>query len=108
MSLEKTNIIKNLAITKGLNFIVKHLYKFLLANAKSVIFQNQDNRKLFVDLALVEAEKCYRVFGSGVDTIEYQQQPLPKQATTFLLIARLLGDKSVTRAFVSLLTTLKS
>lgn len=77
------------------NFIVKHLYKFSLANAKSVIFQNQDNRKLFVDLALVEAEKCYRVFGSGVDTTEYQQQPLPKQATTFLLIARLLGDKGV-------------
>ncbi len=77
------------------NFIVKHLYKFSLANAKSVIFQNQDNRKLFVDLALAEAKKCYRVFGSGVDITEYQQQPLPKQATTFLLIARLLGDKGV-------------
>jgi glycosyltransferase involved in cell wall biosynthesis len=77
------------------NFIVKHLYKFSLANARSVIFQNQDNRKLFVDLGLAKAEKCYRVFGSGVDISAYQQQPLPTKETTFLLIARLLGDKGI-------------
>lgn len=80
---------------KSVNFIVKHLYQFSLANAQSVIFQNQDNRKLFVDLGLVKAEKCYRVFGSGVDISAYQQHPLPIKETTFLLIARLLGDKGI-------------
>jgi len=79
----------------SINFIVKHLYKFSLANAKNVIFQNQDNRKLFVDLALVETAKCHRVFGSGVDVEEYQQKPLPYHEVTFLLIARLLGDKGI-------------
>jgi glycosyltransferase involved in cell wall biosynthesis len=77
------------------NIIVKQLYKFSLTNAKSVIFQNQDNRQLFVELGLADANKCYRVFGSGVDISAYQKQPLPEQATTFLLIARLLGDKGI-------------
>jgi glycosyltransferase involved in cell wall biosynthesis len=79
----------------SINFIVKHLYKFALAKAKNVIFQNQDNRKLFTTLGLVEAEKCHRVFGSGVDIDDYQQQPLPSHEVTFLLIARLLGDKGI-------------
>jgi glycosyltransferase involved in cell wall biosynthesis len=79
----------------SVNFIVKHLYRLSLDNAKSVIFQNQDNRKLFVELGLAEAQKCHRVFGSGVDIEEYQQQSLPAQETTFLLIARLLGDKGI-------------
>ena len=79
----------------SVNFIVKHLYKYSLANAKSVIFQNQDNRQLFIALGLAESKKCYRVFGSGVDVSEYQQQALPRQDTTFLLIARLLGDKGI-------------
>ena len=79
----------------AVNIIVKHLYKFSLANAKSVIFQNQDNRQLFVDLGLVDEKKCHRVFGSGVDITAYQQQPFPEQETTFLLIARLLGDKGI-------------
>ncbi|ASP47886.1 glycosyltransferase family 4 protein [Cognaticolwellia beringensis] len=89
------------AISRNLiNFIVKRLYKYSLAKVKSVIFQNQDNRKLFIELDLVESGKCYRVFGSGVDINEYQQQPLPRQETTFLLIARLLGDKGI-REFAS-------
>ena len=87
---EKGSIARN-----SVNFIVKHLYKFALANAKSAIFQNLDNRKLFVELGLVDAAKCHRVFGSGVDISEYPQQPLPTNETTFLLIARLLGDKGI-------------
>ena len=79
----------------AVNIIVKHLYKFSLANAKSVIFQNQDNRQLFVELGLADEKKCHRVFGSGVDITTYQQQPFPEQETTFLLIARLLGDKGI-------------
>lgn len=87
---EKGSFVRN-----TINFIVKHLYKFALKNSKSVIFQNQDNRKLFVSLGLAEADKCHRVFGSGVDIEEYQQKPLPNKEPTFLLIARLLGDKGI-------------
>ena len=87
---EKGSLARN-----AVNFIVKNLYRLSLANAKSVIFQNQDNRKLFVSLGLVSSDKCHRVFGSGVDLNEYKQQPLPIKAPTFLLIARLLGDKGI-------------
>ena len=79
----------------AVNVIVKRLYKYSLANAKSIIFQNLDNRQLFVELELADEKKCHRVFGSGVDITAYQQQPFPEQETTFLLIARLLGDKGI-------------
>ncbi|UUO23948.1 glycosyltransferase family 4 protein [Colwellia sp. M166] len=87
---EKGSFMRN-----SVNYLVKHLYKFSLANAKKVIFQNQENRQLFVDLGLAQADKCYRVFGSGIDIDAYQQQPLPQGKVTFLLIARLLGDKGI-------------
>ena len=87
---EKGSLMRN-----SVNYLVKHLYKFSLKKARKVIFQNQENRQLFVDLGLVQAEKCYRVFGSGVDIDAYQQQPLPQGDVTFLLIARLLGDKGI-------------
>jgi glycosyltransferase involved in cell wall biosynthesis len=87
---EKGSFVRN-----SINFIVKHLYKFSLTKANNIIFQNQDNRKLFIALGLADPDKCHRVFGSGVDIEEYQQQPLPSHEVTFLLIARLLGDKGI-------------
>ena len=75
--------------------LVKQLYRFALEKSQAVIFQNDDNLNCFVDLGLVEKGKCFRVFGSGVDTSHYQQSPLPSGNTHFLLIARLLGDKGI-------------
>ncbi|SEL39130.1 Glycosyltransferase involved in cell wall bisynthesis [Colwellia chukchiensis] len=87
---EKGNWLRN-----SVSLIVKCLYKFSLLKAQNVIFQNQDNRQCFIDLGLARAEQCYRVFGSGIDTQEFKQQPLPTGEVTFLLIARLLGDKGI-------------
>lgn len=86
---------KGAFVRNVINFIVKHLYKYSLKSAKNVIFQNQDNRKLFVNSHIVDVTKCHRVFGSGVDIEDYQQKPLPASVPTFLLIARLLGDKGI-------------
>lgn len=70
------------------------LYKLALKNADKVIFQNPDNKHVFIDLGIVPEHKTFVVNGSGVDLIHFEIKPLPT-APIFLLIARLLGDKGI-------------
>lgn len=78
-----------------LNAIVVRLYRFALRRAEGVIFQNSDNRDLFVSNKIVEADKCHVVNGSGVNVSEFTVQPFPEGEPRFLLIARLLGEKGI-------------
>ncbi|HCP99127.1 MAG TPA: glycosyltransferase family 1 protein [Pseudoalteromonas sp.] len=74
--------------------VVKGLYRLSLKKAKGVIFQNPDNRQVFVDLEIVPEHKTAVVNGSGVDITHFEVKPLPS-TPIFLLIARLLGDKGI-------------
>ena len=74
--------------------LVAFLYKISLKNAEKVIFQNPDNKKVFIDLGIVPEHKAAVVNGSGVDVTHFEIKPL-STAPKFLLIARLLGDKGV-------------
>lgn len=78
-----------------LTTLVKSLYRFSLRRAEGVIFQNSDNRDLFVKLGIVPAGKCYVVNGSGVHVDRFSVKPLPSGPCRFLLIARLLGEKGI-------------
>lgn len=77
-----------------LNFIVKNLYRLALKSSEAIIFQNKDNLKVFVDEGIVPESKCHLVSGSGVDLSHFKKEPLPS-VPSFLLIARLLGDKGI-------------
>ncbi|TFW05965.1 glycosyltransferase [Oxalobacteraceae bacterium OM1] len=84
------------AKARVLQYIVRSLYRFALRNATCVVFQNPDDREVFVHLGLVGVERTALVNGSGVPLDEYAQQPLPKQDQIhFLLIGRLIRDKGV-------------
>jgi len=74
--------------------LVVFLYKTALKKADKVIFQNPDNRQVFIDLGIVPECKTTVVNGSGVDVSHFEVKPLPF-TPTFLLIARLLGDKGI-------------
>jgi len=74
--------------------IVIFLYKVALKKSEKVIFQNPDNRQVFVDLGIVPEHKAYLVNGSGVDISHFEVKPL-SATPAFLLIARLLGDKGI-------------
>ncbi|MDG2468361.1 MAG: glycosyltransferase family 4 protein [Pirellulaceae bacterium] len=78
-----------------LKTLVVYLYWFALKRAKAVIFQNNDNRDLFIKHRIVPAAKCHVVSGSGVNMSEYPLTPLPAGLAHFLLIARLLGEKGI-------------
>jgi len=81
--------------------MVHVLYAQALKHSDKVFFQNPDDLKLFQDMHLLEANKpTVVVNGSGVNVQDFDVMPLPKNEegqvkASFLLIARLLGDKGV-------------
>lgn len=86
---QKGNWKKNLLMK-----LVIFLYKTALKRADRVIFQNPDNQQVFIELGIVPEYKTCVVNGSGVDINHFDVKPLSKNPT-FLLIARLLGDKGI-------------
>lgn len=80
---------------------VHGLYQQALLRSHKAFFQNPDDLKLFQDLKLLNAQTpTVVVNGSGVNIADFNVLPLPVTADqkikiSFLLIARLLGDKGV-------------
>jgi len=79
--------------------LVTRLYRFALSRTAVVFFQNPDDRALFIERRMVRPEQARLLPGSGVDLERFAPAPQPLSPPTFLLIARLLGDKGV-REFV--------
>ena len=78
-----------------IGWIVQGLYRLALRGAAGILFQNPDDRDLFVRLRLVPAQVPLTLInGSGVDLAAYAPHPLPA-APVFLLVARLLADKGL-------------
>lgn len=76
--------------------LARRLYTQALSRADRVFFQNPDDQALFGQLGLLSNRVPSQVVnGSGIDTVRFEQAPLPKGAPSFLLIARLLGDKGI-------------
>jgi len=82
----KRNLLGNIATA---------LYKLALAKASAVIFQNPDNRQVFIDKKIVPYDLTQRVYGSGVNVSRYKSLPLPACKPVFLTISRLLGEKGL-------------
>ncbi len=71
------------------------LYRLALACADRVLFQNPDDRDLFLDRGLLQDRGQVGVVdGSGVDLAHYTPAPLP-EAPVFLMVSRLLYAKGV-------------
>lgn len=80
--------------------LVRKLYTLSLKQAHVVFFQNPDDQELFRQQGILSAStRSVVVNGSGVDIHQYAVSAIPAggvgPGTTFLLIARLLGDKGV-------------
>jgi glycosyltransferase involved in cell wall biosynthesis len=76
--------------------VVRMLYRFALRRSTRVIFQNVDDRALFIRLGLVDEARTAVVNGSGVHLGEFARRGLPADTSChFILIARLLKDKGI-------------
>lgn len=80
---------------KFLTKLVVFLYKIALKNSKSVIFQNKDNRNIFIEKGIVSRSKTHVVNGSGVDIKKYSVTEFPEAHIRFLCVSRLLGEKGL-------------
>lgn len=75
--------------------LVKRLYRAALSFSTKVFYQNPDDELLFRQTGLLPAHiPSVIVNGSGIDVTQFQVALLPA-TPSFLLIARLLGDKGV-------------
>ncbi|MDU8944952.1 glycosyltransferase family 4 protein [Ovoidimarina sediminis] len=82
----------------ALEAVAVRLYRQAFRPLPHVIFQNGDDRDLFVERGMVREAQAVLVPGSGIDLDHYAPVPLPASGggqVTFLLIARLLRDKGV-------------
>ncbi len=86
--------------------LVVPMYRYAFSRADLVFFQNPDDRRLFVERRLVRPEQARIIPGSGINLDHYPSAELPDGPPTFLLIARLLGDKGV-REFVEAARSLR-
>lgn len=72
------------------------LYRVSLRKAAGVIFQNPDDAAEFRSRGLLPDGLTEAVVnGSGVDLARFANTPLPDAPCSFVMIARLLGDKGV-------------
>ncbi|QFR33440.1 glycosyltransferase family 4 protein [Ancylobacter sp. TS-1] len=80
---------------RAARLIARKLYRVTTARNRSVIFQNPDDRRDFINAGcLADPSKARLVHGSGVDLDHYARAPLPGQPV-FLMIARLVSAKGV-------------
>lgn len=79
---------------KAIRFIVSILYRISFACSDTVIFQNPDDRKEFLDRGLLKKEKTGLVNGSGVNMERYKATDFPEELTFFML-SRVLHSKGI-------------
>lgn len=83
-------------VARAMRALVGGALRAAFAAADSVvIFQNEDDRSLFVRNGWVVAARAVLIRGSGVDTALYAPAPEPAGEPLVVLPARLLRDKGV-------------
>lgn len=79
---------------KLIKFVVSLLYKISLKFNNLIIFQNKDNKELFVSSNIVEKKKTRIVNGSGVNMGQFSPTSYPENLTFFML-SRALHSKGI-------------
>lgn len=75
---------------------VRQVYGWVNRRASHLFFQNEEDLVVFREAGLIGDTPVTVLPGSGVDLYYFAYQPLPEDSTvTFVMIARLIGDKGV-------------
>jgi glycosyltransferase involved in cell wall biosynthesis len=79
---------------KLIRWIVKLFYRSALKGTQ-VIFQNPDDRKVFLDFGLTQFQNTHLIYGSGIDLNHFVPLPEPDTIPLIVLPGRMLWDKGV-------------
>lgn len=77
-----------------LRHLIMTLYRVAFACADVVVFQNEDDRREFLDARLLTERKTRLVNGSGVDVHRFVPADQPS-TPTFFMLARILRSKGI-------------
>lgn len=81
-----------------LTFLVKQLYRVALKKTSRVIFQNPDDKALFVKSGIISGDKAKVIYGSGADIVFFRPNRTDHrkhEKFTFVYVGRLLMDKGL-------------
>lgn len=92
---QKEGVLKRLAI---------FLYKVGLKKAKTVFFENAENKRIFINVGIVKEENSCLLNGAGVNLEHYQiaDYPVEKGKTRFLFIGRIMQEKGIDELFLAM------
>ena len=72
------------------------MYKVAFKYPNTVLFQNDQDRRLFIDEQLIDEDRTDLVPGSGINPDKFIPVELPENKEfTFLLVSRLIHDKGI-------------
>ena len=77
-----------------IRWMIKEFYRHALRGTQ-VIFQNPDDRNLFVEQGLAKQQSTHLIKGSGIDISRFMPLPEPGGTPVVVLPARMLWDKGV-------------
>tara|TARA_B110000211_G_scaffold133702_1_gene153275 strand:- start:3205 stop:4320 length:1116 start_codon:yes stop_codon:yes gene_type:complete len=79
-----------------LRFLVTKLYRIALNSLNTkVIFQNENDKNIFIQNKIIKPEQSLIIRGSGVDLVTYKYLPEPAGEKVIMFLARLLKDKGL-------------
>jgi glycosyltransferase involved in cell wall biosynthesis len=79
-----------------LRFLITKLYRIALNSSNTqVIFQNKNDKAIFIENKIIKPEQSLIVRGSGVDLVTYKYLPEPAGEKVIMFLARLLKDKGL-------------
>lgn len=88
---ENNGLLKKMAIIMN---------KVACKNAKVVFFENEENRKLFINEHIVKEDQTYRLNGAGVNLNRYKISKYPEgEKFKFLFMGRVMAEKGIDELF---------
>ncbi len=80
--------------------IVTCMNKIACKKAKVVFFENEENRRIFIEQKIAKEQKTYRLNGAGVNLEKYQLLQYPEgEKTIFLFMGRVMEEKGINELF---------
>lgn len=83
--------------------LVTFMYKTALKKAKTVFFENAENKQIFINENIVSEKQAYLLNGAGINLEHYQPCEYPENsATRFLFVGRVMKEKGVDELFAAM------
>ena len=88
----------------ALRKLVVTLYRLALKRAKTVFFENEENRQTLLAEKIVLPEQCRLLSGAGVNLEYYACAPYPEEDSPvrFLFVGRVMAEKGVDELFAAM------